>query len=137
MEQHRADPNCAACHLDMDAMGFAFENYDAIGSYRETDQGHPIDPSGSLLGETDFANGLELTTLLSAHPQVGSCLTEKMLIYALGRGLHQEEACMVEAVADTAAPGRFQPQTLIKAIAQHDMFQKKMNTPIATEEVTP
>ena len=44
---------------------------------------------------------------------------------------------MLEAVADTAAPGRFQPQTLIKAIAQRDMFQKKMNTPIATEEVTP
>ena len=136
MEQHRADPMCAACHIDMDAIGFAFENYDAIGTYRMSDHGHAIDPSGSLLGEADFDNGLQLTDLLSEHPQVRSCMTEKMLIYALGRGLFTEESCMAEGITTQVETNQFKTQSLIKHIVQSEFFQSRINTPIAEMEAS-
>ncbi len=89
LEQHRADPKCANCHAKMDAFGFALENFNGIGQWRDRDEtGAEIDPSGKL-GTGRMINGLaDMKTLLrSKRQEFARCLTEKMLIYALGRGL--------------------------------------------------
>ena len=137
MEQHRADPNCAACHLDMDAVGFAFENFDAIGAYRTEDGEHAIDPSGSLLGQHDFADGQELAGLLAQLPEVSHCMTEKMLTYALGRALYEEEVCLHEGVLEPAQEAGFTPTALIQELVTSPLFQQRKNTEISDEEANP
>ena len=88
MEQHRANPSCAFCHARMDPIGFAFENYNAIGKFRTTDGGRPIDPSGVLPNGQTFKGPGELKAILKGKKDLFSRnLTEKMLTYALGRGL--------------------------------------------------
>ena len=87
MELHRTNPVCASCHQQMDPLGFALENYDAVGRWRAKDGGFPIDPSGELIGGRKFADIRELKRLLgsTAAKKFTRCLVENMLTYALGR----------------------------------------------------
>src|SRR6185312_11050266 len=88
MEKHRANPMCASCHTKMDPLGFALENYDAIGQWRTRDAGQPVDASGSMPDGKSFRGSAELKAILAANSNTfAECLTEKMMIYALGRGL--------------------------------------------------
>ena len=89
MEVHRTKPECASCHQQMDPLGFALENYDAVGRWRTTDGEFPIDPSGELIGGRKFADVKELKQLLAstAAKKFARCLIENMLTYGLGRGL--------------------------------------------------
>lgn len=84
MEQHRKNPSCATCHQQMDPLGFALENYDAMGAWRKLDDGFPVDASGELPSGEKFDTPAQLKTVLkNQSKQFVRCLTEKMLTYAL------------------------------------------------------
>jgi hypothetical protein len=88
MEQHRADPKCANCHTRMDAIGFALENYNAIGAWRTTDGKFPIDASGKFPDGAEFKGPADLRkVLLDRKDLFVRCLIEKLMIYGLGRGI--------------------------------------------------
>jgi mono/diheme cytochrome c family protein len=126
MEKHRADPNCASCHAKMDPLGFGLENFDAIGAWRDKDGPYPVDSSGVLPGGQKFAGPVELKAVLMTRIKpFARCLTEKLMTYALGRGLEYQDRCVVEKVADSvlADGGKF--SKLVSAIVHSDPFQKR------------
>ena len=90
MEEHRANPVCAGCHKIMDPIGFALENFDAVGAWRDRDGGtlgQPIDASGQLLDGTEVDGPVTLRQALLRQPEIFvGTLTEKLMTYALGRG---------------------------------------------------
>ena len=98
LEQHRADPNCASCHVHMDAIGFGLEQFDAIGAFRTEDHGELIEPGGVLFENASFDDATGLADVLRNEASLGPCVTEKVLTYALGRGLEGNDACFVEQV---------------------------------------
>ena len=126
MEQHRADPNCATCHQVMDELGFALERFDAVGRVRDTDEGLPIDDHGELPDGTRFEGAQQLQqTLRSAMKErFVRCLAEKMLIYALGRGLQYYDECTIEEIERRLASQDYRFSELVLAIATSDAFTK-------------
>jgi hypothetical protein len=96
--QHRAKPQCAVCHDQIDPPGLALENYDPVGRYRTTDKGMPIDPAGTFNG-TPFKDARELTALLSNEPKFAQCLAEKLFTFALGRSPGMEDTTHVARLA--------------------------------------
>ncbi len=127
MEQHRADPQCASCHRQMDPLGFALENYDAVGRWREKDGGFPIDPSGELIGGRRFADIRELKALLktSSSREFTRCLVENMLTYAMGRGLEPCDLGTVEDIRARLAADGGRIQTIILGIVESRTFQHR------------
>jgi len=130
MEAHRSDPVCASCHSKMDALGFAFENYDAIGRWRTQDGGLPIDSSGGLPDGRTFLGAAELKALLKQNmPEFARCLASKLLTYSLGRALNpnkdEYDRAAVRAVAAKAAQNGYKFQAMIMAIAQGPLFQQR------------
>ena len=99
LEQHRANPACAVCHKQMDPIGFGLENYDASGAWRDHDGNFPIDSSGMLPEGTSFKGSKELKQILRGRSDLfARNLTEKMLTYALGRGLEPYDRPAVDAI---------------------------------------
>jgi hypothetical protein len=127
MEQHRAKPMCAACHSRMDPLGFAFENFDAIGAWRDFDGKFAIDPTGALPGGESFDGARGLAELLKDEKRQDfcRCLTEKLLTYGLGRGLEYYDRCVVEEIADSLAQNDYRFSGLILGIVRSDPFQKR------------
>jgi hypothetical protein len=124
MEQHRANPACANCHTKMDAMGFAFENFDAIGAFRTRDAGFAIDPSGTLPGGRTFNGPGELKKILKEKKELfARCLTEKMLTYALGRGVEYYDRPAVDRMVATLARDEYRFSTLVIEISRSDPFR--------------
>lgn len=126
LEQHRENPACANCHKLMDPLGFALENFDAVGQFRTKDGTYLVDASGELPDGTRVEGALELQQLLVERhkEQFMRCLTEKMLTYALGRGLEYYDKCAVDKImADLERDDRF--STLLVGIVRSDPFQKK------------
>jgi hypothetical protein len=123
MEQHRASISCANCHARMDPLGFAFENYDAIGSFRTRDGGFDIDPSGTLPDGQTFQGPAQLKTILKGKKEMFSrCLTEKMLIYAVGRGLEYYDRRTVNAIAQALERNEYRFSTLVVEIVKSEPF---------------
>lgn len=129
LEQHRADPRCATCHQQMDAMGFAFENFDAIGRYRTRDGEGPIDPAGELPDGSKFNGPAQLKEILrNKKDLIARNLAEKLLTYALGRGLeYYDERALRKIVADLAA-GDYKFATLATSIVTSDPFRLRRGT---------
>ena len=127
MEQHRTDPACASCHKLMDPLGFALENYDAVGKFRELDEGLAIDASGTLPDGSVVRGAQELRTALLERnkEQFVRCLTEKMLTYALGRGLEYYDRCAVDKIMAEMQKQDAKFSTLLEQIVLSDPFQKK------------
>ncbi|WP_246146768.1 DUF1592 domain-containing protein [Rubripirellula lacrimiformis] len=127
MEQHRDNPACAACHNMMDPLGFALENFDAVGQWRSRDGRDEIDASGALPDGTEFKGVEDLRRLLSTdrREQFVRCLAEKLLIYGLGRGTEYYDKCAIDQiVADVdRADGKF--AYLLVAIIESEPFQKQ------------
>jgi mono/diheme cytochrome c family protein len=125
MEQHRADPSCAVCHRTMDALGFGFENFDAIGAWRDRDGAFEIDASGQLPGNQQFRGPQQLRSILRSQrkDQFVRCLSEKMLTYALGRGLQSYDRGAVDDIVDQVEQndGRF--SSLVLAVAASQPFR--------------
>jgi hypothetical protein len=126
MEKHRANPSCAICHQRMDPLGFGFENFDAIGAWRTRDGKFPIDPSGTLPGGKTFKGPRELKAILKTkEKEVARCLTEKMLTYALGRGLEGFDKCAVDDIAGKLGKERYKFTSLVLNIVKSDPFQMR------------
>jgi hypothetical protein len=127
LEQHRADPGCAACHQLMDPIGFALEHFDAVGRYRVSDDGQPIDASGELPSGDHFSGLDELRALLLAkrRDDVARCLVEKMLVYALGRGLEYYDQCAVNNIRQALEQDDYRFSRLVLGVVQSEPFQKR------------
>jgi hypothetical protein len=108
MEVHRANAVCASCHSKMDPLGFGLENFDAIGSWRDKDGKSPIDASGALPDGRRFNGPVELAkTLTSQRDAFAQCLTEKMLTFALGRGVESSDRLEVRKITEAITKGRY------------------------------
>ena len=126
MEQHRTDPMCASCHSKMDPLGFGFENFDAVGAWRDRDGDSPVDPSGELPSGQKFQGPKELKAILKARKNdVARCLAEKLLTYALGRGLEYYDACALDAIVDATAKDGYRLSRLVMEVVHSDPFQKR------------
>lgn len=126
MEQHRANPACAACHTRMDALGFGLENFDALGRYRTQEKDQPIDASGTLPGGITFRGPAELKVILKQkRPEFRRCLSVKMLTYALGRGIEFSDRCLVAKVTEEIAARQDRFSAVVLAIVQSDAFLKR------------
>ncbi len=124
MEQHRANPACANCHAKMDPIGFAFENYDAIGAFRTKDGEFPIETAGVLPDGKAFQGPGELKSILmEKRNQFTRCLTEKLMIYALGRGLEYYDRRPVMQIQDVLAKQDYKFSVLVSEIVKSDPFR--------------
>jgi cytochrome c551/c552 len=127
MVQHRANPACSGCHSVMDAVGFAMENFDAVGHWRTKDSGAPIDASGMLPDGTQVDGPAAVITALAAHPeQFVRTMTAMMLTYALGRGLEYYDMPAVRLIAREAAKKDYRFSELVLGIIKSPPFQMNM-----------
>ena len=135
MEQHRADPLCASCHNRMDPLGFALENYDAIGRWRTEDGKFHIDPSGVLPNGIAFSTPAELKGLLLGNtPEFCRGLAEKMLTYALGRGVESYDRVAIKGIVQHAAARGYRMQALIQGIVKSTPFGRRRGYRESVEE---
>jgi len=125
---HRANPVCAGCHAQMDQLGFALENFDAIGEWRDIYvSGARVDASAQLPDGTKFNGPAELRKVLVSHSdQFLTTISEKLLTYALGRGLEASDAPVVRKIKRDAAAGNYRFATLIQGIVTSTPFQMRM-----------
>jgi Protein of unknown function (DUF1592)/Protein of unknown function (DUF1588)/Protein of unknown function (DUF1585)/Protein of unknown function (DUF1587)/Protein of unknown function (DUF1595)/Planctomycete cytochrome C len=127
MQEHRSNPTCAACHARMDPIGFALENYDATGQWRSADAGTRIDASGRLPDGTEFEGpaGLSQLLLTKYRDDFVRTATEKLLTYALGRGVEYYDAPTIRAIDREAARDNYRISSLILAIVKSAPFQMR------------
>ena len=126
LEAHRTQPMCAACHQKMDPLGFSLENYDAIGSWRETDGKWPIDASGTLPDGRSFTGAAGLASVLRADREAfARAVTAKMLTFALGRGLERYDRRTVDAIAQRVAASDYRFSALVLEIVKSLPFQRR------------
>jgi len=126
MEMHRADPVCASCHMTMDPLGFSLENYDAVGAWRETDNNMRIDASAALPDGTmiNGAAGLQ-EVLMGRKGQFVGAFSERLLTYALARGLRAQDMPTVRAIAAKAQAEDYRINAIIMGIVTSDPFVMK------------
>lgn len=136
LEEHRRNPDCAACHELMDPIGFGLEKFGPTGQFRTLDDGQAINDADVFLGTTSFQGAPALAEILRSRPEVGQCLSEKMLTYALGRGIARlpsnespeavsqaaNDACIVDAVHAQFAAGGYKMRDLVRAIVENPAF---------------
>ncbi|WP_197454419.1 DUF1592 domain-containing protein [Stieleria varia] len=128
LELHRSKPECASCHAKMDPLGFALENYDAIGRWRDTDNGQPIDASGEWTGGEEFDGPVGLKDLLlEKRDEFSATLIRNLLIYALGRGLHGSDECVVQDCLKAAQQDEYRFATIVVAITKSVPFRYRRN----------
>lgn len=128
VEQHTGHIECRPCHSLINSIGFAFEHYDAIGVYRETDNGKPVDASGRITldgGERNFANAIELGKILATSSQVQTCLTRHLLRYQLFRREIDSEEPAVAAALRAAGPS-VDLRELLLALTQTRAFTHRL-----------
>ncbi len=126
LAQHRADPTCAACHRAIDPIGFALENYDAVGRWRELESGGPIDVTGSLPDGRPITGIEGLETGLLEHPELFvSTLSEKLLTYAIGRGHDPNDAPAIRRVVREAKDADYRFSAIIRAIVTSVPFRMR------------
>jgi hypothetical protein len=126
MEQHRTDALCASCHARMDVLGFGLENYDATGKWRTQDGKFPVDSTGAFPNGKSFAGPAEMKQLLKDDmPEFARCLAEKMLTYALGRGVESHDRRTMQDVVRQAAAQDYRFQTFVQAIVHSAPFLQR------------
>ena len=127
MEQHRASPTCAGCHKVLDPLGFALENFDGVGAWRSREAGLPIDASGLLADGTKVDGVVALRNALVARSDIFvQTLTEKLMIYALGRGLQHYDMPVVRDVVRHAATQDYRFSSLVMGIVTSTPFQMRV-----------
>jgi mono/diheme cytochrome c family protein len=127
MEAHRENPSCKSCHIVMDPLGFALENFDALGAWRATDRysGTAIDAAGQLVDGTRVNNPAELRRALSANPeQFVQTLTERLLMYALGRSVEYHDMPLVRKIVRDSARNGYRFSSIVKGIVDSAPFQQ-------------
>ena len=131
MAEHRANAACASCHKVMDSIGFALENFDAVGAWRTQDAGLPIDASGELADGAKIDGVVALRNSILARPEVFvGTMTEKLLIYSLGRGLDYRDMPTVRAIVRDAGRNDYRFSTMILGVVHSTPFE--MRTKLAS-----
>ena len=126
MEQHRTNAICASCHARMDPIGFGLENFDAIGRWREQDGAFPVDASGTLPDGRSFQGPEELSAILASNRDAfAQGLTEKMMIYALGRGLEPGDRPAIRTIARQVAQSDYRISSVVLGIITSTPFQQR------------
>jgi len=125
LEKHRADPQCAACHDLMDPIGLGLEHYDAIGRFRELDNGQPIDASGALPSGETFADALAMVPLLAKGDEFAACTARKTLTYALGRETSQTDQPYLDEIVDEFQAADMTLEGLLVAVVKSDVFRMR------------
>jgi mono/diheme cytochrome c family protein len=124
LEMHRISPTCASCHQIFEPMGIALENFDAVGGWRTLDEGVPIDATGILPDGTKVDGVITLRgALMRYSDQFVRVVTEKLMTYALGRGVEYQDMPMVRAIARDAAANKYHFSTLVMGVVKSDAFQ--------------
>lgn len=123
LAEHRANPACSSCHDLMDPVGFALEQFDAIGRWRTLEDGHPVDASGSLPDGSRFAGASGLEAALLRHPELFvATLTEKLLTFALGRGIQPSDGPAVRKIVRDARATGYSFSSILRGIALSTPF---------------
>lgn len=126
LEIHRQNPVCASCHKTMDAIGFGLENYDGVGRWRDKDGKFPIDSTAKLPSGEQFQTPAELVQVLKKRKRdFARCLSEKLLTYALGRGLMYYDRCAVDKMVDAVEKDEYRFSTLVTEIVKSEPFRKR------------
>ncbi|MFN0128356.1 MAG: DUF1592 domain-containing protein [Verrucomicrobiales bacterium] len=127
LEQHRANPACANCHAMLDPIGFGLENFDAVGAWRDQDEGQPVESAGRLTSGQEFANASDLTTILlrDKSDQFVRTLASKLLTYALGRGVEFYDKPALSEIMEKTKRDNHMFHALITAVAESVPFQKR------------
>jgi cytochrome c5 len=134
MEKHRSNAVCASCHSKMDPLGFGLENYDAVGKWRTLDGKFPVDSSGTLPNGKTFATPAEMrTALVSLLPQFARALVEKLMMYALGRGIAPYDRRAIDQITSRLADEGYPFQTAIYEIVRSAPFQMRRGELIQTQ----
>jgi hypothetical protein len=129
LELHRKDPGCASCHKAMDPLGMGLENFDAVGRWREKDGEKPVDASGDLPSGDKFSGPAELMSIIrSRQEKFSRTLTERLLVYSLGRGLEYYDKCAVDQTLDLMKERGNRFSALVEGIVTSDAFLKKSLT---------
>jgi hypothetical protein len=131
MVQHRANPVCAGCHSRMDPIGFAMENFDAVGRWRDRDGDSPIDPSGVFPNGEKFNGMAGLKAALIAHPErFVSTVAGELLMYAIGRNVQYFDQPAVRAIVRGSAPENYTFESLVMGVVKSVPFRmREVQTP--------
>ena len=127
LEQHRTNPDCAVCHNKLDPLGFALENFDGIGAWRDFDGKFPINPAGELPGGDKFAGPGDLKNILKRREDFTRSLARNMLTYALGRGLEYYDKCAVDDACKLLKSNDYKFTALVIGIVTSDPFLRQVN----------
>lgn len=131
LEKHRASPVCSSCHARMDPLGFGLENYDAIGRWRATEGELPLDTSGLMPNGKSFATPAELKQILRADKTAfARAFTEKLMTYALGRGLERFDRPEVTRIVNAAAASKYRISDLMMGIVKSSPFRMRQGEKI-------
>jgi hypothetical protein len=134
MEKHRSNAVCASCHSKMDPLGFGLENFDAIGKWRTKDGKFPVDSSGTLPGGRTFNGPAELRRVLLAQmPEFAQNVTQKMMIYGLGRGLSRYDKIVIKEITGKLAASDYPFQSIIFEIVDSLPFQQRRGELTSTQ----
>jgi hypothetical protein len=135
LETHRRNPTCAACHRIFEPVGIALENFDAVGAWRTLEDGVPIDASGQLVDGTKVGGVVDLrNSLIRYSDQFTRVVTEKLLTYALGRGVEEDDMPLVRSIVRQAAPGKYRFSSLALGIVKSPVFQMNMKPAVRAEQ---
>ena len=126
MQEHRKNPVCASCHTKMDAIGFGFENFDAIGRWRTQDGKYPVDPAGKMPDGKTFKTPAQLKAILFAQKDAfARGLAERLMTFGLGRGLEDADKCAIDLVLKKTKEGDYRFSALVQAVVESDPFTKR------------
>jgi hypothetical protein len=127
LERHRRQPECSACHNRMDPLGFALENFDAVGAWRDHDEGQPLDLAATLPDGTALNGVDELRKILRVKyaDEFVRCLAEKLFVYALGRGPEDFDECTLRQIVKHARAHGDRFSAIVEAIVASDAFRKR------------
>lgn len=121
MELHKTEDRCKTCHVAMDGIGYALEHFDGLGAWRETENGEPIDATGTLRGN-DYDGPVELANVVAADSRLPECFVEKVLIYATGRGLTGEDQPLIDRLVHDFANRGHRFRALLELVATSEAF---------------
>ncbi len=128
LEQHRSSPQCASCHDKIDPLGFGWENYDAIGRWRDTEVGKTVDASGELPSGQTFAGPIELKQILLEQKDTFTrTFASQLLIYALARGPIRADQCVLDKIAESARSNEFRFAAIVRSIVHSYPFLYRRN----------
>lgn len=134
LELHRSKAECMSCHQKMDPLGFALENFDAIGAWRTQDGPHPIDNAAELPGGRKFQGATGLKSVLRRHPDFPKALASKLLTYALGRGLEASDRRAVQRLVEGLAKNDFKFSALLLGVVESEPFLRRQPEPAKHEQ---